>query len=83
MEEVETALQIIKNQTGLTLEPDTYFPGIKEHLGKKYFNVEMDTPVFCATEYNRLLAYASKYKTISVEPNGYKRLAIFINNKII
>lgn len=78
MKEIKTALQMIKEQTGLTLKPDTYFSGIKEHLGKKYFNVELDTPVFCSTEYNRLLTYASKYKTIAVEPNGQKRLAIFI-----
>jgi hypothetical protein len=78
MDKIETSLQMIKEQTGLNLKLDAHFSGIKEHKSKKYFNVELDTPVFCSTEYNRLLAYSSKYKTIKVEPNGQKRLAIFI-----
>ena len=36
---IPETLEMIKEQTGLELELCDYFTGIKEHNGRKYFNV--------------------------------------------
>ena len=72
-------LELIKEQTGLKLELCDYFTGIKEHNGRKYFNVILLQRTSESKEYDRLKRFADKYKLISVEPNGLKRVAVFQN----
>ena len=72
-------LELIKDQTGLQLELCDYFTGIKNHNGRKYFNVILSQRTSESKEYNILKRFADKYKLISVEPNGLRRVAIFPN----
>ena len=73
----ETILELIKEQTGLKLELCDCFTGIREHNGRKYFNVILPQRTSESKEYDILRRFAEKYKLISVEPNGLKRVAVF------
>ena len=72
-------LELIKEQTGLKLELCDYFTGIKEHNSRKYFNVILSQRTSESKDYDTLKKFAYKYKLISVEPNGLKRVAVFQN----
>ena len=76
---ISETLEMIKEQTGLELELCDYFTGIKEHNGRKYFNVILSQRTSESKEYDTLKRFADKYKLISVEPNGLKRVAVFQN----
>jgi hypothetical protein len=76
---IHETLELIKNQTGLELELCDNFTGLKEHKGRKYFNVSLPQRTSESKEYDTLKRFASKYKSISVEPNGLKRVAVFQN----
>lgn len=76
---IAETLELIKEQTGLELNLCDYFTGIKEHNGRKYFNVILSQRTSESKEYDTLKRFADKYKVISVEPNGLKRVAIFQN----
>lgn len=71
---IDQTLKLIKEQTGLNLILCDYFTGIKEH---KYFNVILNQRISESKEYDLLKRFADKYKLISVEPNGLKRIAIY------
>lgn len=73
-------LQLIKEQTGLDLNPCDYFTGIKELNGEKYFNVILKQRISESNEYIILKRFETKYKLIRVEPNGLKRVSIFFND---
>ena len=73
---IHETLQLIKDQTGLRLELCDYFTGIKEHNGRKYFNVLLSQRTSESKEYDILKRFADKYKLISVEPNGLNRVAV-------
>ena len=77
---IPETLELIKEQTGLQLELCDYFTGIKEHNGRKYFNVILSQRTSESKEYEVLKRFADKYKLISVEPNGVKRVAVFQND---
>ena len=70
-------LDLIKDQTGLDLNLCDYFTGIKEHNGKKYFNVILLQRTSESVQYKILEKFANKYKLIHVEPNGLDRVAVF------
>jgi hypothetical protein len=72
-------LDLIKKQIGLELELCDYFTGIKEHNGRKYFNVILSQRTSESKEYDKLKRFAEQYKIISVEPNGLRRVAVFLN----
>lgn len=71
-------LELIKKQTGLSLNLCDYYTGIKSYAGKKHFNVVLSQRTSESIEYDILQKFANKYKLISVEPNGLKRVAIII-----
>jgi len=77
MESINEALRYIDKMTGLKLNLCECFTGIEYHNGLKYFNVLVDKPVSESEEYTKLLRLSSTYNDIKVEPNGYKRLAIY------
>ena len=77
---IQETLELIKEQTGLTLSLCEHFAGLKSHKGKKYFSVILSQRVSESREFPILQRFANKYKTISVEPNGLNRIAVFINN---
>ena len=76
---IPETLELIKEQTGLELDLCDYFTGIKEHNGRKYFNVILSQRTSESKDYDLLKRFADKYKLISVEPNGLKRVAVFQN----
>jgi hypothetical protein len=76
---IPETLELIKEQTGLKLELCDYFTGIKEHNERKYFNVILPQRTSESKEYGILKRFADKYKLISVDPNGLKRVAVFQN----
>jgi len=81
MSKIEDTLKLIKEQTGLELKLCSYFTGLRKHNKKEYFNVELPKNTSESIEYKILKRYSEKYNIISVEPNGAKRLAIYINKK--
>ena len=76
---ISETLELIKEQTGLNLELCDYFTGIEEYNDRKYFNVILHQRTSESKEYDTLKRFADKYKLISVEPNGLKRVAVFQN----
>jgi hypothetical protein len=76
---IPETLELIKEQTGLKLELCDYFTGVKEHNGIKYFNVILSQRTSESKEYDLLKRFADKYKLISIEPNGLKRVTVFQN----
>lgn len=75
-EKIENILNHIQEQTGLKLKIDSD-SGVKTMKREKYFNVLLDQRVSESEDYPQLEGFANKYKTIRVEPNGHKRVAIF------
>jgi hypothetical protein len=69
-EAIKESLAFIKSYHGIDLMLDTDLVG-----DQSYYNVTLKDPVFISREYNVLYKPDSK---VRVEPNGYKRLAIFI-----
>ena len=76
---IPETLEMIKQQTGLKLELCDYFTGIKKYNGRRYFNVFLSQRTSESKDYDILKRFADKYKMISVEPNGLKRVAVFQN----
>lgn len=74
---IET-LKMLKEQTGLELQLCPDFPGLKKKFGKKGFNVLLKKPIFDSDEYELLLRFANKYKTIELSPNGSNRVLIIV-----
>lgn len=74
---IQKTLKLIKDQTGLNLKLCPDFKGIKQHRGKKYFNVVLKDRTSESKEFDKLKKFANKYKLIDVEPNGLTRVAIF------
>lgn len=68
----------IKEQVGIDLTLCEDFAGIHWHKNKRYFNVITEEPVHESKVYDALLRLTKKGVISSVEPNGVKRLAIFI-----
>jgi hypothetical protein len=76
---LETILKTIKEQTGLELPLCDYFTGIKESNGEQYFNIVLSQRTSESQDFYKLKRFAEQYKLIRVEPNGLKRVAVFLN----
>lgn len=76
---INEVIKEIKEQLGLELELCDYFTGLKQLNGKNYFNVILKDRISESEVFNKLKRFSEKYNTIKVEPNGIKRVAIFIN----
>ena len=74
---IPEALELIRVQTGLKLELCDHFTGMQNHNGRKHFNVILPKRTSESKEYAMLKRFADRYKIISVEPNGVRRLVIF------
>jgi hypothetical protein len=79
---INNVISYIKQQTGLDLEIDDS-TGLKKQRGYNYFNILLNTQVSESSEYDKLEQFANKYKLIKIQPNGYKRVAIFFNNDLL
>lgn len=79
MKTIDKTLKYILEQTGLNLLPCEYFKGIKDLAGKKYFNVVLNERTSESKDFDILEKFSNKYKTIIIEPNGLKRVAVFLN----
>ena len=75
---IPETLDLIKEQTGLKLNLCDYFTGMKEHNGQKYFNVILSQRTSESQDFDKLKRFAEQYKLIKVEPNGLKRVAVFL-----
>ncbi len=75
---ITETLQLIKQHTGLDLTLCDYFTGVQKSYHGDYFNVILTDPIFASREHTILERFADQYGLIQVEPNGYKRLAIFV-----
>lgn len=80
---IQKILKFIKLQIGLKLVPDTSFTGIRQHNGKKYFNVELKDRVSESNEFDLLERFANRTKLIKIEPNGVKRVAIYFDDRLL
>ena len=78
---IDETLSLIKHHTGLELQLCDYFTGVQKSYHGDYFNVILKDPIFCSREHTTLERFANQYGLIKVEPNGYKRLAIFRTDK--
>jgi hypothetical protein len=74
---ITNILSEIKEQIGLDLNLCDYFTGVIDTNRGKYFNVILNERTSDSQDYVKLERYSEKFKTISVEPNGLKRVAIF------
>lgn len=80
MNSIVKTLNLIEKYTGLKLNLCDYFTGVKEHNGKKYFNVVLPKRNSESKDYDKLKRFSEKYNLISIEPNGVNRAAIFFVN---
>jgi len=78
---IKKTLRLIEEQIGIQLKLCDYFTGLRETrgTGERYFNVVLDVRTSESREYTNLEQYSKKYGSIRVEPNGFKRVAIFPN----
>lgn len=72
---IKESLAFIKSYHGIDLILDADLVGVFVLGDQGYYNVTLKDPVFISREYYTLYNPNSK---VRVEPNGYKRLAIFI-----
>ena len=72
MKNKEQLLHEINKQTGLYLKLSKLF-----NNKRKFINVELNDSSCESREYRTLQRYAEKYKTIRVEENGFRMVAIF------
>lgn len=76
---INEAMLFIRDQAGLALSLDRRFCGIQHHKDRVYFNVEIERPCFDSPELDGLLRICGSDRTVKhAEPNGYKRIAIFV-----
>lgn len=75
---IENSLKHIKEQTGLSLCLCNYFTGLRNHNGRRLFNVVLKDKVCESLEYEILERFSRKYKTFDLEQSGVRRVSIFI-----
>lgn len=80
---INSTLKLIKDQIGLDLPLDDYFTGLKTHNGQRYFNVELKQRTSESAEFDKLQKFANKSKLIKVQPNGVRRVSIFLTDKLM
>ena len=71
-------LTLIKSQTGISLELCDHFTGLHYFDNKPYFNAVLKERLSESLEYDVLKKWCDKYKTVQIENNGLKRIAVFI-----
>jgi hypothetical protein len=75
---IKKTLSLIKEQIGLDLSLCNYFTGIKEYNGERYFNITLSQRTSESKDFEKLKRFAEQYKLIRIEPNGLKRIAVFL-----
>lgn len=75
---IKETLKHIEEQVGLKLTLCKHFSGVKEFNNQKYFNIVLNDHISESKVFDRLKNFADKYKTIKIEQNGWKRVAVFI-----
>ena len=76
---ISKTLTLIEEQIGLRLYLCDYFTGVRFMGDRQYFNIVLRNNVSESVEYTQLVRFSDRFKTITVEPNGLKRVAIFFN----
>lgn len=71
-------LTLIEEQIGLRLDLCDHFTSFRFMDSKPYFNVVLKDKISESLDYDKLKRWSDKFKLISIENNGLKRLAIFI-----
>ena len=77
---MKEVLNLIKEQTGLSLDLCDYFTGIYEIKGRKYFNIVLNEKIGESKDFDILQRFADKYNKIQIQPNGVRRVAIYSND---
>lgn len=77
MKLIKNKVEEIEKYLGIELLLCDNSPGIHFHNSNRYFNIILETPVFNSIIYTKLLNSVKTNIIKNVEPNGYKRLAIF------
>ena len=76
---ITKTIELIKEQTGIGVKLCEDFTGLLKHGDRKYFNIILEKRTSESEDYTALEVFANKFKLIAVEPNGLKRVAIYIN----
>lgn len=76
---INEVLLHIKKQIGLTLTLCDYFTGLRGQKDNRFFNVVLEKKTSESQEYEQLVRFSDKFKTIYIEANGEKRVAIYID----
>lgn len=76
---IENILNLIKDQIGLDLKQCQYFTGLFEYNKSMYFNIVLDQRISESKDFDLLNRFSKKSKLFRIEPNGFKRVAIFLN----
>jgi len=74
---IENKLSEIKKHLGLELVKCDYFTGIQNHNGKEYFNIITKNAISEDSLYYDLRSLIQVGILSKIEPNGYKRIALF------
>ena len=75
---VADTLKMIKEQLGLDLKLAPNCKGLKTKFGKKYFNVALESPLFCSKQFELLAQFSAQYGLIDVAPGGNMVATIFV-----
>lgn len=73
-------LKQIEAVSGLNLVLCSHFTGVRFYKGMPYVNIELSCPYSSSGDVTKLKRLAHKYPTLlrNIEPNGYKRAALFL-----
>lgn len=75
---INSYLQEIKRIISVELTTCDYFAGLRYNNGNPYFNILVAHPTSLCDEYVMLQRLKKSNVIKNVEPNGHKRLAIYI-----
>ena len=76
---IKEVLRMIEEQTGVCLDLCNDFPGVHFFKGRPYFNVMIQDRLSESTEYKKMQSFTLMHPGLKIEPNGLKRIAIFLN----
>lgn len=79
---INYTLKLIKEQICIDLHLCYYFKGVREHNNKKYFNVLLSQKLSESNDFEKLKEFERKYNIIKVEPNGVRRVAIYLTTDL-
>jgi hypothetical protein len=74
---ITETLTLIEEQTGLRLDLCSHFTGIHYFNDKPYFNAVLKNKISESVDYDKLKRWSEKHKTLQIQNNGLKRIAIF------